>query len=436
MANKATNYKQVVVKEIPRTSLAEAGIFHLTMPDGARVVSIANSLWPHHDRNVHDMIMRYLAAYKPKLVVLHGQMIDHDAFKSLTEDEKNYLHPAIDMPEVAEARKAGIFDLQLASLRKAAGEYISSFSNCGAKVVYIPGVRTEHKLMEWVQQEKATRDAYVANNPERSDQPTDPNRKVPSDFAKFLYLNGNGRVKVLGYEAGLLVNNHTLYMIGDFKRRHAGDAAFIEWEQRGYSIVRSFGGMLSSGWHTTTKHTQPALTKLQHQEHETGYIWDDRLNGHLRDYDRRAPGFFSGEYRLGELFGTCIQIIRGNDDRRSFLGTDFRIYSEEEPGGLDNGGVLSLDDEEVTPDDDWHDPDLVDGDEGENSGVAGSAGSPVPVVEAEIVDSAPKAAAKRVRKPRAKAPAKAADKAKAPAKKPVSKAKKPATAAKKTTRKR
>lgn len=60
MANKATNYKQVVVKEIPRTSLAEAGIFKLTLPDGSRVVSIANSLWPHHDRNVHDMIMRYL----------------------------------------------------------------------------------------------------------------------------------------------------------------------------------------------------------------------------------------------------------------------------------------------------------------------------------------------------------------------------------------
>lgn len=420
MANKATNYKQVVVKEIPRTSLAEAGIFKLTLPDGSRVVSIANSLWPHHDRNVHDMIMRYLAAYKPKLVVLHGQMIDHDAFKSLTEDEKNYLHPAIDMPEVAEARKAGIFDDQLGYLRKKAGEYISSFSQCGAKVIYIPGVRTEHKLMEWVQQEKSTRDAYVANNPERSDQPTDPNRKVPSDFAKFLYLNSNPRVKVLGYEAGLLVNEHTLYMIGDFKRRHAGDAAFIEWEQRGYSIVRSFGGMLSSGWHTTTKHTQPALTKLQHQEHETGYIWDDRLNGHLRDYDRRAPGFFSGEYRLGELFGTCIQIIRGNDDRRSFLGTDFRIYTEEEAGGLDNGGMLSLDDEVVTPDDDWHYPEDAEGGEGEgqNTGVAGSAGSPVPVVEAEIVES-PKAAVKRVRKPRAKAPA---GKAKTAAKKPVSKA--------------
>jgi hypothetical protein len=405
MANKATRFKSVVVKEIPRTSLAEAGINKLTLPDGSRVVSIANALWPHHDRNLHQMILRYIAAFKPKLVVLQGQIIDHEAFKSLTEDEKNYLHPAIDSPEVAEARKAGIFDDQLGYLRKKAGEFVASFAASGAKVVYIPGVRTEHKLMEWVQQEKETRDAYVANNPERSDEPTDPNRKVPTDFAKFLYLNQNPRVKVLGYEAGLLVNEHTLFMIGDFKRRHPGDAAFIEWEQRGYNIVRSFGGMLSSGWHTTTKHTQPALTKLQHQEHETGYIWDDLLNGHLRDYDRRAPGFFSGEYRLGELFGECVQIIRGNDDRRSFLGADFKIYSEDEPGGLDNGGVISLDDEEVSPDDDWHYPE--DGDEGEGN-VGGNADTAAtdaqPAVVAEIVADAPKAPAKpRVRKPATKA---------------------------------
>jgi len=402
MANKATRFKSVVVKEIPRTSLAEAGIFKLTLPDGSRVVSIANALWPHHDRNLHQIILDYIAAYKPKLVVLQGAMIDHEAFKSLTEDEKNYLHPSIDSVEVAAARKSGIFDDQLGYMRKKAGEYIASFAASGAKVVYIPGVRTEHKLMEWVQQEKETRDAYVANNPERSDEPTDPNRKVPSDFAKFLYLNQNPRVKVLGYEAALLVNDHTLYMIGDFKRRHPGDAAFIEWEQRGYSIVRSFGGMLSSGWHTTTKHTQPSLNKLQHQEHETGYVWDDLLNGHLRDYDRRAPGFFSGEYRRGQLFGECVEFIRGNDGRRSILGADFKIYSEVEAGGLENGGLVTLDDEEVTPDDDWHD---VIEDEGEagNTGIAGSLGSPVPApVVAEIVADAPKAPAKRVRKPAVK----------------------------------
>ncbi len=413
MANKATRFKSVVVKEIPRTSLAEAGINKLTLPDGSRVVSIANALWPHHDRNLHQMILDYLAAYKPKLVVLQGAMIDHEAFKSLTEDEKNYLHPAIDSPEVAEARKAGIFDDQLGFMRKKAGEYIASFGATGAKVIYIPGVRTEHKLMEWVQQEKETRDAYVANNPDRSDEPTDPNRKVPTDFAKFLYLNQNPRVKVLGYESALLVNDHTLYMIGDFKRRHPGDAAFIEWEQRGYSIVRSFGGMLSSGWHTTTKHSQPTLTKLQHQEHETGYVWDDLLNGHLRDYDRRAPGFFSGEYRLGELFGECIQVIRGNDDRRSFLGADFKIYSEAEAGGLENGGTVTLDDEEVTPDDDWHDFEIAGEGEGEAEGgnADTAAGATNPPVVAEIVAEAPKAKAKpRVRKPATKTSVKDAKK--------------------------
>lgn len=404
MASKATRFKSVVVKEIPRTSMAEAGIHVMTLADGSRVVAISNALWPHHDRNLHKMILAYIADFKPALIVLQGQMIDHEAFKSLTEDEKNYLHRPIDMPEVSAARKAGIFDDQLKYLREKAGEYIASFSQYGAKVIYIPGVRTEHKLMEWVQQEKETRDNYVANNPDRSDDPTDPNRKVPTDFAKFLYLNRYSRVKVLGYEAGLLVNDHTLYMIGDFKRRHPGDAAFIEWEQRGYSIVRSFGGMKSSAWHTTTKHTQPTLEKLQHQTHETGYVWDDVLNGHLRDYDRRAPGFFSGEYRMGELFGETVDLLRGEDGRRSFLGLNFQIYTEEEPGGLESGATVDLSDEEVTADDDWKYPVDGEGDEGTDSETAAvAAASPTPVVEAEIVVNEPKAAKPRARKPASKA---------------------------------
>ena len=55
MASKSTRFKQVVVKEIPRTSLAEAGIFNLTLPDGSGVVAVANMLWPHHDRNLVEM---------------------------------------------------------------------------------------------------------------------------------------------------------------------------------------------------------------------------------------------------------------------------------------------------------------------------------------------------------------------------------------------
>ena len=57
-----------------------------------------------------------------------------------------------------------------------------------------------------------------------------------------------GVSRVLDYESGLLINGHTLYVIGDYKRRHPGDASYLEWEQRGYNIVRSFNGSLASGW--------------------------------------------------------------------------------------------------------------------------------------------------------------------------------------------
>jgi hypothetical protein len=105
MPNKSTKYKQVTVKEIPRTSLVEAGIYRLTLPDGAKVVALANARWPHHDRSLDAMFKKFITDFQPDVVVLLGQMLDHEAFKSLTEDERNYLHkhppqanPAPDTP--------------------------------------------------------------------------------------------------------------------------------------------------------------------------------------------------------------------------------------------------------------------------------------------------------------------------------------------------
>jgi len=202
-------------------------------------------------------------------------------------------------------------------------------------VFFIPGVSTEYKIIEWVQQEKDFRDKWVTNHPEAPDMPSDPDRKIPSQFDKFLFLNKSKRVKVLPYEAALLINEHTLYMIGDFKRRHPGDAVAVEAEQRHYSIVRSFDGKLSSAWETKVLHTQPQLLKEYTENHEVGYFWDDLLNGHLRDYDRRAQGFFYGEYHLGELFAETAFVMRGTDGCRSFV-INGKPYTEETPGGLHN----------------------------------------------------------------------------------------------------
>ncbi|MBS1992570.1 MAG: hypothetical protein JSS83_18760 [Cyanobacteria bacterium SZAS LIN-3] len=406
MPNKSTKYKSVVVKEIPRTSLAEAGIFRLTLPDGAKVVSFANALWPNHDRNLDTMFKQFVADYQPDAVVLLGQMLDHEAFKSLTEDERNYLHKQHDTAEVSIARDAGNFDDQVKSLREQAGAYIASFAIGKTKVFFVPGVRTEHKIMEWVQQEKGYRDNWAANHPEAADMPSDPDRRIPDDFAKFLYLNKSPRVKVLPYESALLINNHTLYMIGDFKRRHPGDAVYVEWEQRQYSLVRSFDGKLSSAWHTLVKHTQPTLEKEFHETHEVGYMWDDLKNGHLRDYDRRAQGFFYGEYHLGELFAETAFVMRGTDDRRCFV-INGKAYTEETPGGLSNGGEVDLGDEPLSDDEEWNifsRPDEGDG-EGEEGKVAVEAPAAAAPAPAPAKPAAKKPARKTTAKAKAKRPA-------------------------------
>jgi len=405
MPNKSQFPKQVIVEEIPRTSLAEAGIYRLRLPNGAKVAAFGNALWPHHDRNLDAIFKQFVADYQPDVVVLLGQMLDHEAFKSLTEDERNYLRSQKDTPEVSIARNAGGFDDQVKSLREQAGAYISSFAIGKAKVFYIPGVRTEHKTLKWLRQQKDFRDKWVANHPESADLPSDPDRKIPSDFSKFLFLNKSPRVKVLPYESALLINEHTLYMIGDFKRRHPGDAVYVEWEQRQYSIVRSFDGKLSSQWHTLMEHTQPTLLKTYHETHEVGYFWDDVTNGHLRDYDRRAQGFFFGEYHLGELFADTAVVMRGTDNLRSFV-VNGKAYTEATPGGMSNGGEVGLNDEPISDDDEWNifsaPEGLTDQDEEDEA--------PAPVVEAPKPARKPaakKAAAKKpARKPAAKTAAK------------------------------
>lgn len=361
MANQATKLKGVTVEEIAKTSLAEAGLFTMSLSNGASVVAIANVLWPMHDRNLYDMVMRFLDATKPDLVVLLGHMINNEAFQALFESEKNYLNKPVFPPEVLAAKAAGSFDDQVQHLRRAGSAFISSFANCGAKVVYVPGILTEHKAVKRVLQEKERRDAYMDNHPDASDRPSDPDRKIPINFRDFLYLNGNPRIRVLPYNAALLVNDHSLFMIGDFKRRNEGDAALVEWQQRHFrAIIRSLNGSLASGWFSTTEHTQPTLTKVPNQAHEIGYLWDEVANGQMRDYDRRAPGFFAGRYIDNELFGSTIVILRGNDGKRAFYAPDGDIYEEPTAGAVPNGTEITLADEEISPDDDWHIPSDAD----------------------------------------------------------------------------
>jgi hypothetical protein len=346
---KGTSFKSVVVKEDPKTSLAEAGIYSLSLADGGRVVAIGHTYFPNHDRSLHEVVLRYLRDTRPQLVILLGGIIDEEPFRSLAEEEDNYLHDIPDAPELAEARKQEGFEAKVLTLGKFCGSYIKTFAEAsGGKVVYIPSAThlsmpNEVRLMDFIQRRKKVLDAWTENHPDATELPSNPDIELPRKLSKLFGIDGLPNVDVLRYGSSVKVNGKTLFMIGDFRRRHPGDASKVEWEQRGKAmdIVRSFDGKLASSWMTTPKHTLPGLVLNFHEFHEVGYLWDPTRMGHLRDYDRRAPGFWSGVIVHGELFGHAVVIVRGDDGRRSFV-VDGAAYTEAKPSALPNGRELTL----------------------------------------------------------------------------------------------
>lgn len=358
---RGTHHKRVTVKEDPKTSLHEAGIYPMQLKDGMRVVALAHMYFPHHDRSMVEQVLNYLRDTKPEVVFLLGGIVDEDAFKRFGEDEENYLHDYPDAPEVAEAMAAGGFEDQVLALGEMCGKFIERFQEAsGGKVIYIPSAThlsmpNEIRLMEWVQQTKRVWDAWVVGHPKAKEHPSDPTISLPKSLDVLFNLHKNPNIHVLRYGSAVLVNKRTLFMIGDFRRRNGADAAGVEHEQRQLNIVRSFDGKVASGWHTTPDHTLPGLQLKFHEYHEVGYLWDPARMGHLRDYDRRATGFFTGVLSHNELFGVSVPVIRGDDGRRSFV-VDAVPYTETEPGCLPNGHEISLEPRKVDNFSDGEDP--------------------------------------------------------------------------------
>jgi len=345
--SKGTSFKSVVVKEDPKTSLAEAGIYPLKLEDGRRAVAIGHLYFPNHDRSMFEVLLQYLRDTKPDVVFLLGGMVDEDAFKALIDQEDSYLHELPDAPEIEEARQEPSFEKMVLALGKTLCEFIKSIQKASTGLlIYIPSathesMSNEVRLMEYIQFKKRALDSWSDNHPDASDLPNDPSILLPRQLSKLLDLEGEANIRVLRYGASVLVNDNTLFMIGDFRRRNAGDASKTEWEQRRRNIVRSFDGKVASNWMTTPNHTMTGLKLNFWQFHEVGYLWDETRMGHLRDYDRRAPGFWTGVILGNELFGQSIPIIRGDDGRRSFV-VDCVPYTEKEPGGLPHGETLTL----------------------------------------------------------------------------------------------
>lgn len=345
--SKATHYKSVVVKEDQKTSLAEAGIYKMTLQDGMRAVALAHVYFPHHDRNLFKQVLQYLRDTKPEVVFLLGGMVSEEAFRSLGEDKQHHLHDWPDVPEVVDAKQAGGFEDMVLRLGELCGEFLESIQEAsGGKVVYVPSAThlsmpNEIRIMEWLQQTKRVRDGWASKNPNASDLPSDPSIDLPTKLDVLFNLHNHEMIRVIRYGAGILVNDEYLFMIGDFRRRNPGAASYVEWEQRKYNIVRSFDGKVASGWFSTPNHTMPALELHQWETHEVGHLWDPKLMGHLRDYDRRAQGFWTGLVVDGSIFGHSVPVVRGPETLRSFW-IDGVSYTEDEPHCCTTGDTLSV----------------------------------------------------------------------------------------------
>jgi len=344
---KNTPYKGVVVKEDSKTSLRSAKIHPLTLQNGMRIVALGHIYYPYHDRSLVEQVLQYLRDTKPEVVLLMGGIVSEDAFRSLTDTEDNYLHDHPEVPEVLEAQQAGSFEEQVLALGATCGNFVKSIAQAsGGTVIYVPSwthlsMPNEVRLMEYIQFKKRLLDHWSSNHAEADETPSDPDIRLPKDLAELLGLTNLPNIKVTRYGAGIKVNGKTLFMIGDFRRRNAGDASKIEWEQRGISVVRSFDGKVASSWMTTPKHSLPTLTLNYWQFHEIGYLWDAIHMAHLRDYDRRAPGFWTGVIVEKEIFGSSVPILRGVDGRRSFV-VDGKGYTEVAPGCLSDGEEIVL----------------------------------------------------------------------------------------------
>jgi hypothetical protein len=335
---KSTTFKRVTVKEDAKTTLEAAGIHPLTLPDGAKAVALAGVNYPYHDRPLFDKVCDALAQIKPDVIFLLGCAVAEEAFKSTWDQEDNILHKFKEVPEVVEATEAGIFDDRIMTLAdRCRTDFFERLGRLTKKVVYIPSAThlslgNEVRLLEWIRFTKRYLDGWMLKHPDTSDTVADPMVKLPTDDVGQLFgLRGNPKFFVTEPGAGVLVNKNLLFLVGDYKRRHAGDHSFIEWEQRDVSVVVGFDFKVASWWMNHADHTLPGLRQLPVQGHEIGGMYNYIYMAHYRDYDRRAQGFWKGTVAYGKMHGRSIYVRRGEDGRRSFV-LDGVAYTEDQPG--------------------------------------------------------------------------------------------------------
>ena len=325
---------QVAIRPLVKTCPEETGINRLALPNGTKILSVAHAYFPSHDRELHTGLRKLLKGEKPEVTILQGGMIHEEAFKAVVDDQDvvtklTKAHVPAEITEIM-AKHEGI-EKRFLALGALCGKYIAQYAqDSGGHVYYIPSVTgmlpNEVDIMRFVLEQKERLDKWADRNPDEAVHGPD----IPQDLAEFLGLKGNPNVTVLPFGSALVVNEDTMFLIGDFRRRNPGTASLTEAANHiNYNIVRSFDGKVSSSWITMPGHTFPEPQRRHRHMHEVGNLFDlSKGLGYLRNYDLRAKGIFYGEVHGGKVFGWSIPALKGVDGKRAFV-VNGRMYEED-----------------------------------------------------------------------------------------------------------
>jgi hypothetical protein len=325
----------VAIRPLVKTCPEETGINRLSLPDGTKILVMAHVYFPSHDRELHTAVVKLLKEERPDVTILLGGMIHEEAFKSVVDDEDvvTKLTKAFVPPEIeAIMSKHTVIEKRFLALAQMGGKFIADYAKAsGGHVYYIPSVTgmlpNEVDIMRFVLEQKERLDAFADKHPDEAVLGPD----IPKEFDAFLGLKGNPNVTVLPFGSSLVVNNNSMFLVGDFRRRNPLTAA--KTEQANHIdmdvIVRSFDGKVSSAWETMPIHTMPEAKRRFRAMHEVGNLFDLAKGlGYLRNYDLRAKGVVYGEMRGGRFNGWSIPALAGADGKRAFSIFN-RMYTED-----------------------------------------------------------------------------------------------------------
>lgn len=340
----------IAVSPWQKTSLAEAGIFDMNLPDGAKIVALGHTYFPDHDRSlIEGIVLPFLQDYQPDVIFGLGGILHDDAFTTFAprkDPKKVAVHTHAPAPELAaiQASEEGFEDGVLA-FGRSCGQFITRIAEAGkSHFVYIPSASpllpNEWEIVKFLYFTKKRIDEWMERHPDEAPEEAVNIPTSSEDFNKLLGLDNDGRVTVLPFSAGVLMNGHTLFMVGDFRRRNPLTAGYTEFEQRHLNIVRGFDGKLADGWFTKGRSSLPTEREYW-QFHEVGNLMDSQRMGYIRDYDRWGKGLFVGTVVKGQLHGCSFPVLYGKDGRRCVV-INGKGYSESAPAGLGRRGTLTL----------------------------------------------------------------------------------------------